>query len=231
MKRLISGNSDLSLQEQLRVYAERVVNDRTSMNVLQAFLDQMADLFSSINDILFKESNLIVGIQDGKSTISWSVIAKRHDEKRYLLSKNLDDFIFFLKRILVLAKEDARFLKRNKDLIAGMLSANEHKTTFLESAEASISSEEQFITTLNYLTSLKKDTDRLLKDMDRCKSIVEKAIDTQEVSSKDISFVEMTRFKAHRLMEEVGRIGSYVPGLRSLDAESARTLGMLGDII
>jgi 3-methyladenine DNA glycosylase Tag len=231
MKRLISGKSDMSLQEQLRIYADRIVNDRTSMNVLQAFLEQMADLFGNVNDLLFKESNLVAGIHEGKSTISWTVVVKKHDNYRYLLSKNLDDFIFFLKRVIELAKQDARFLKRNRALIARMFSMDEPKRKFLESSQASISSEEQFITTLDYLATLKQDTNRLLKDMDKVKAIVEKAIETQKVSNKEISFLETTRFNAHRLMEEIGRIESYVPGLRSLDAESARTLGMLSDVI
>ena len=231
MKYLISGKSDLSLQEQLRVYAERVVNDRTSMNVLQAFLEQMADLFSNVNDLLFKESNIVAGVMEGKSTISWSVLSKKHDNYRFLLSKNLNDFLFFLKRIVEKAKEDERFLRRNKNLIARMFPLEDHKKQFLESAESSISSEVQFITTIDYLGTLKRDADRLLKDMDRAKDIVEKAIEKQKVSSKEIGFLETTRFHAHRLMEEIGRIESYIPGLKSLDAESARTLGMLSDII
>ena len=231
MKRLISGKSDLSLQEQLRTYADRVVNDRGSMDLLQAFLEQMADLFGNVNDLLFKESNLVAGIQDGKSTIAWSVLAKKHDNYRYLLSKNLNDFIFFLKTIVQKAKEDEKFLQRNKNLIARMFTLEDHKRQFLESAESSISSERQFIATIDYLSSLKRDADNLLKDMDKAKSIVEKAIEKQKFSAKELGVLETTRFHARRIMEEIGRIGSYVPGLKSLDSESARTLGMLSDFI
>ncbi len=230
MVKIISGKSEKSLQEQLIDYAERVVHDRQSINVLEAFLNQMDSLFNKLHSILFKESNLAAGIVEGKSTINWSVISKEHDEVRMKLAKNLNDFVFFIKRVISLAKDDQKFLERNKSLIANMLSPDKREL-FLKNADAGIKNEKQYLEVLSYLESLKKDSEVLIKKLDRVKEILERAVDKETISEKEISFIEETRFKSKELLEKIQKMEEYIPGLRDLDAESAKTLGMLADII
>ncbi len=230
MVKIISGKSEKSLQEQLIDYAERVVHDRQSINVLEAFLNQMDSLFNKLHSILFKESNLAAGIVEGKSTINWSVISKEHDEVRMKLAKNLNDFVFFIKRVISLAKDDQKFLERNKSLIANMLSPDKREL-FLKNANTGIKNEKQYLEVLSYLESLKKDSEVLIKKLDRVKEILERAVDKETISEKEISFIEETRFKSKELLEKIQKMEEYIPGLRDLDAESAKTLGMLADII
>ncbi len=230
MVKLISGKNDKSLQEQLIEYAERVVHDRQSINVLEAFLNQMDSLFNDLSTLLYKESNLAAGIIEGKSTINWSVISKEHDNLRLKLSKNLNDFIFFIKRVVSLAKDDKKFLERNKSLIANMLSPDK-KELFLKNAETGIKNESEYLKVLNYLESLKKDSEILIKKVDRVKEVLEKAVDKESITEKEVAFIEETRFKSKELLEKIRKMEEYIPGLRELDADSAKTLGMLADII
>ncbi len=230
MVKIISGKNDKSLQEQLIEYAERVVHDRQSINVLEAFLNQMESLFNDLSTLLYKESNLAAGIIEGKSTINWSVISKEHDDLRLKLSKNLNDFIFFIKRVVSLAKDDKKFLERNKNLIANMLSPDKREL-FLKNAETGIKNEDEYLKVLNYLESLKKDSELLIKKIDRVKEVLEKAVDKESITEKEIAFIEETRFKSKELLEKIRKMEEYIPGLRDLDADSAKTLGMLADII
>ncbi len=230
MVKIISGKNDKSLQEQLIEYAERVVHDRQSINVLEAFLNQMESLFNDLSTLLYKESNLAAGIIEGKSTINWSVISKEHDDLRLKLSKNLNDFIFFIKRVVSLAKDDKKFLERNKSLIANMLSPDKREL-FLKNAETGIKNEDEYLKVLNYLESLKKDSELLIKKIDRVKEVLEKAVDKESITEKEVAFIEETRFKSKELLEKIRKMEEYIPGLRDLDADSAKTLGMLADII
>ncbi len=190
----------------------------------------MDSLFNQLSTILYKESNLAAGIVEGKSTINWSVLSKEHDEVRMKLSKNLNDFIFFIKRVISLAKDDKNFLERNKILIASMLSP-EKKDLFLKNANTGIQNEKQYLEVLSYLESLKKDSEVLIKKVDRVKEILERAVDKDFISEKEVSFIEETRFKSKELLEKIQKMEEYIPGLRDLDANSAKTLGMLADII
>ena len=231
MKPLISGKTTASVQDQLKLYAERVVHDRHSIDVLEAFLAQMSTLFNNIYKILYSEANAAAGIAENKPVQGIVQLISQHNDLREQLSRNLSEFIVFIKRIMDLAQGDDKFLKRNKKLIASMIAEGQEHDMFLKSADTGIEDEEQYLKALKYLEGLRKSASKLIKDLDKIKQILEDASSKNKMSEKNVALIESARFSAEAMLKKINEIEKYMPGLRNLDADSARTLGMLSDIV
>ena len=231
MKPLISGKSTASLQDQLKLYADRVVHDRHSIDVLEAFLSQMEELFNNVYKVLYAEANAAASIVEGKPVKGLVQLISEHNRLREQLSKNLDEFIVFIKRIMDLAKDDEKFLKRNKKLIASLIAEGQQKDMFIKSADTGIEDEDSYLKSLKYLDGLRKDAAKLIREMDRIKQMLEDASSKKKINEKKVATIESARFSAEAILKKIKEIEKYLPGMRNLDANSARTLGMLSDIV
>lgn len=196
------------------------MNDHQSFNVLEAFLGQMEELFGSLARLLDRESKRF---EEGG--VSWSVMEKEHAQLTARLDSQLTEFVGFLHTILGLAQKDAAFLKRNRDSIAGLFSEGETRARFLESAEMSIDDERRFVGSLEFLADLRKRSQQLAKDLKK----VSDAFDSDKPKERDknLALIESCRMRAEKLYEQVRQVESHIPGLRDLDAQQARKLGML----
>ncbi len=218
--------STKSIHTQLAAYAERIVNDRQSLKILEVFTRQWRSVFTRLHDLLRKEADLAASIQLGGQPVQWVVLREEHGRLRERLDRDVHDFISFLRQVLRYAAEDKRALEKDQRLIIRLLQPDRAQA-FKAIAEAGIASEEAYVHAITYLTRLMQRTEQLVKRLDRIKSILNKAVESGRIDEKDLRFIEETRLQAQKLEEEFGRVEDLLPGLREVDARSAERLARL----
>lgn len=188
--------------------------------MLEVFLGQMEDLFGSLARLLDRESKRFT-----EGGVSWSVMEKEHAQLEKRLSSQLTEFVDFLHTILRLAQQDERFLRRNRDSIASVFSEGEPRAAFLESAEMSIDDERRFVESIGFLADLRKRSAQLARDLGRVADAF--GSEKPKEREKTLALLESCRMRAEKLHEQVRQVEGHIPGLRDLDAQQARKLGML----
>ncbi len=215
-----------SIHAQLATYADRIVNDQQSLKILEVFTRQLRSVFGKLHDLLRKEADLAGSINLGGQSMQWVVMREEHAQLRARLDRQIHDFIAFLRQVVRFAMEDARALKRDKDLVQKLLTGNAREE-FKAIAEAGIASEEAYVHAIDYLKRIMQRVERLLSRLDRVERILNKAVETGSLSEKDMGYIEETRLQAAAVERDVSRVEDLLPGLRELDAKSAGRLARL----
>ena len=209
---------DRPLTEQLASYARLVQNDEQSFNVIEVFARQMTELFGSLARVLDRESEHL-----SDEHIGWDLFLSQHVQLTDSVERQLSDFVALLREVLKAAEQDERFLRRHRDSIAQLFLEGSLRVEFLESAERGIEVEKRFVSTLSFLDDVAKRSKSLVKDLRRLHDLLEAG----KRDDKTLALLESCRMRAEKLNEQCREVSVHIPGLRDMDAQSARKLGML----
>lgn len=213
-----SKSDDRPLTDQLVSYARLVTNDEQSFNVVEVFASQMTQLFASLERILTRESEHLI-----EEHIGFELILTEHEQLTAQLERQLTDFVSLLREVLRSAEKDERFLRRHRDSIAQLFLEGSLRIEFLESAEHSIDVEKRFVSALTFLDDVRKRSQALVKDLRK----LHESLEAGKSDEKTLALLESCRMRSSKLNEQCHGVATHIPGLRDLDARSARKLGML----
>ena len=213
-----SKSDTRSLTDQLVAYARLVTNDENSFDMIEVFTTQMSQLFASLSRVLDRESEHLQEERIGRE-----LVLTQHEQLTDQLEQQLTGFVALLRAILRSAQEDARFLTRHRDSIAQLFLEGDLRVEFLESAQKSIDVENRFLSALRFLEQIHKRSNALIKDLRKLRS----SFDDERQGEKVLALLESCRMRADALHEQCRDLSIHIPGLRDMDAASARKLGML----